>query len=455
MVASVGERPLDAAERDELVRLRRELAQLRGEPGPPPPAAGPPASTERRGLRWTAVALLLVVVAVLGFSSVLARFTRSEVLDTDRYVETVTPLGSNPVLQAELADRITTELMTRLDVENVTEQALRSITENAPRVPPAVVGLAPVITEQAQSFVHETVTSLVSSDEFETMWIQANREAHQGLVAVLTGNTRAAVQISDQGTVSMSLAPIFDKVRARLTDRGFAFAEKIPTVDKSFVLFESPDLVKAQRMTSALDKASDVLPWLTLLAAACAVWAAPRGARRRAFALVGVSLAVAMALLAVAISIGRALYLDAVPAEALSPQAAAVLIDTLVQPLKITLRAVFVLALVVATVGYLTGSSGSAAAARRAYGKVVDAARAPKGDRSPHPIESATAQFRVPLRVVIVAIAVMVLVFWNYPSGVVVVVTVLVTVMALLAMELLARPALADRSGAERDASSH
>ena len=28
-----------------------------------------------------------------------------------------------------------------------------------------------------------------------------------------------------------------------MTDRGFAFAEKIPSVDKQFVLFQSPDMV--------------------------------------------------------------------------------------------------------------------------------------------------------------------------------------------------------------------
>jgi hypothetical protein len=164
-----------------------------------------------------------------------------------------------------------------------------------------------------------------------------------------------------------------------------------------------------------------------------------------AFALVGVSLAVAMALLAVAISIGRSIYLGAVPPDALSPEAAAVLIDTLLLPLRTTLRAVFVLAVVIALVGYLTGTSGSAFAVRAAYGKAINTLRAPKGGRSPYAIESAVARSRIPLRVLIIAIAVMTLVFWKYPSGVVVVVTVLLAVAALLVVELVARPALVER----------
>ncbi|MGA9870474.1 MAG: hypothetical protein WBQ44_04920 [Rhodococcus sp. (in: high G+C Gram-positive bacteria)] len=54
-------------------------------------------------------------------------------LDTDRYVQTITSLGSNPVMHGELADQITNEIMTRLDVENTTAEAL----SRSPRTRPA------------------------------------------------------------------------------------------------------------------------------------------------------------------------------------------------------------------------------------------------------------------------------------------------------------------------------
>ncbi|AOW93716.1 hypothetical protein BFN03_16550 [Rhodococcus sp. WMMA185] len=445
MTAAGADEPLDESERAELERLRREVAELRSESGKEPAPSGGERLPGHPALRWTATALLLVLVAALGFAAVLAQFTRGEVLDTDRYVQTVAPLSSNQVLQDELADQVTDELMTRLDVENVTAEALVSITENAERVPDVVVGLAPVIADQARSFVRNTVGSFVASDEFEALWIQANRAAHESLVAVLTGDTRAALEISDEGTVSISLAPIIDRARTILTERGFTFADNIPAIDKSFVLFESPELVRAQRVTSALDTAAGVLPWLTLLAAVGAVWVSPKGRRRKAVVLVGVSLAIAMALLAAAIAIGRSVYLGAVPADVLSPQAAAELIDILLVPLRTTVRAVFALAVVIAIVGYVTGSSDSAVAVRGAYSKAVDAVRTPKDGRDPYPVESVVAQFRIPLRVAIIAIAAMTLVFWRYPSGMVVVVTVLIAVAALLAVELVARPALGER----------
>src|SRR4029077_1976699 len=119
-------------------------------------------------LRWTASGLLIVLVAVLLLNSLLARFTRSEILDTDRYVATVAPLGSDPAIQDEITDQVTRQIFTRLDVEKITQEALTALAENAPRVPPQVVGLAPVIAGQAEGFIRDTVHSLVTSDKFES-----------------------------------------------------------------------------------------------------------------------------------------------------------------------------------------------------------------------------------------------------------------------------------------------
>ncbi|WP_067690479.1 hypothetical protein [Nocardia jejuensis] len=438
MEAEDPDRPLEETEREELTRLRGELEILRAERTPDTAGAvGVPQLGRRSGLRWTGVALLLIVVAVLGLSSVLARFARGELLDTDRYVQTVTPLGSDQEVRDGLADRITDAIMDRLDVENVTATALTAITESAPRVPPAVVGLAPVVQEQAEQFVHETAESVLASDDFEALWIQVNRQAHRGVVAVLNGDTRAAVGMDEDGTVSVSLGPIIDKVRIALTERGFTFAERVPAIDRSFVLFRAPELVTAQRWVSVLDRAAGVLPWATLLVAAGAVWAAPKGARRRAFSGVGVALAVAMALLAVALGIGRSEYLRAIPADVLSAPVAATLIDAVLVPLRTTMRAVFVLAVVIAAAGFLTGSSRSAVAIRGAYTRTVARARSHREDREPSAIEAAIGRFRGPLRAGIVALAAITLVFWRYPTGLVVIVTVVVAIAALLVVELL------------------
>lgn len=203
--------PLSADERDELERLRVEVIELRGQR----PAAPTTAETRprRHTLRWTAVAVLVVLVGLLAISSVVARFARSEILDTDRYVTMVTPLASDPAIQEAITNRVTEEIFAQVDVEGLTTDALTALTEDRPRLEP-VVGLAPVIAGQAENFVHDTVGSLVASDQFETLWIQANRTAHDRLAAVLTGDTQvAAIEIDDSGTVSLNLAPIIERQR--------------------------------------------------------------------------------------------------------------------------------------------------------------------------------------------------------------------------------------------------
>lgn len=440
--ASAGE-PLTTDERAELERLRREVADLRATtPAPTVPGPAAPPRTGHPGLRWTATALLLVLVAVLGIGSVAARYANSQILDTDRYLQTVAPLASEPALQAALADQITDQIMTRVDVEKMTADALSGLTEVAPRVPQAVVGLAPVIAGQARTFVHNTATKLVTSDQFQTMWVQANREAHQELVSVATGANSGSVTINDKGEVSITLATIIDTVKSELVNRGFTFVEKLPNVNATFVIFQSADLVKAQRAVNLLDKASSVLPWLTLLVALLAIWSAPRGGRRRAVSLTGAAIAIGMGVLAIAISVGRAVYLSHVPVDVLPSDAASVLFDTVILPLRVALRAVFVLGLLIGIVGYLSGSSPSATAVRGGYGRLMDRLRTSPTDREPRAVEKIAATYRIPLRVVIVGVAVAVLVFWRYPSGVVVIVTTLLAVLALLAVELLARPAL-------------
>lgn len=441
MTGDVAGAPLDPDERAELERLRDEVSMLRAQ------TAEPSARAPRHTLRWVVVTILLVLVALLAIVSVTSRFVRSQILDTDRYVATVTPVASDPAVQQEITNQVTTEIVTRIDLEAATTDALTTLTdasnlaENAPRVSRVLSGLAPVIAAQTESFVHDTVATFVGSQQFEDLWIQANRRAHDALVAVVTGSGDvSAVEVDTTGTVSISLAPIIDNVRTMLTDRGFTFAERIPPVDKQFVIFESPGLAKAQRAVNALDKASAILPWLGIACAAAAVAVAPRGRRVRALSLAGLAIAVGMLVLAIGILVARAVYLDDLPSDVLSPDAASAVLDTVLVPLRTSLRAVAVVGLVIAVGAYLTGGSASSLTVRRAFGRTVDVVRRPVHHHTPSSVERWARRLRVPLRCTVIGIAAVLLVFWNYPTGLVVLWIVLIVLAALLVLELLARP---------------
>jgi hypothetical protein len=168
----------------ELQRLREEVEALRAAvatgDGPDAAEARPTSSCAGRSARWTVSIVLVVLASLLTVVTVLARYVRSEVLDTDRYVETVSPLAREPSVQDAAADQVTNEIVTRLDVESVAEDALTRLAElGAPQV---ITGLAGPLADQVESFVRDHVEQFLRSDEFANLWDDANRRAHAAVV---------------------------------------------------------------------------------------------------------------------------------------------------------------------------------------------------------------------------------------------------------------------------------
>ncbi len=159
-----------------------------------------------------------------------------------------------------------------------------------------------------------------------------------------------------------------------------------------------------------------------------------------------------MLVLAIAILVARAIYIDDIPADVLSADAAAAVVDTVLVPLRTSLRAVAVAALVVAVGAYLVGGSSSAMAVRRGFGRAVTVVNRPVHGHTPSSIERWAFQLRVPLRCTIIGIAALLLVFWRYPTGLVVFWIVVGTLLALLVLEILARPS---RSDVDSDDAEH
>ena len=199
---------------------------------------------------------------------------------------------------------------------------------------------------------------------------------------------------------------------------------------------------------NALDKVATVLPWLAIAAGAGAVAAAPRGRRMRALMLFGVTVVVAMLILAIGILVGRAIYLGQVPPSVMSAGAATAIFDTVVTPLRTALRAVALLGLVIGVVGFLTGGSRSAGYVRSGIGRGFDEIQHRRKDRPASAFERWAWAARVPLRIAIVTVAALLLMFWHYPTGVVVAWIVVCAVIVLVVLEVLIRPARQD-SGVE------
>jgi hypothetical protein len=438
---------LTGEERAELERLRAEVASLRAQAETrtqvlPDDVAAPPGRPPRQRWRTVVATLLIVLGCALAPLSVVAVWARNQVTNTDRYVATVSPLARDPAIQNAIADQITAQIFRYLDVRALTTEAVAALTERGlpPRLAEQLEALSGPIANGVQSFTRQQVGRVVASDAFADAWVQANRIAHDELVAALTGEGGRAITVEND-TVSVNMAAFIATVKQQLVASGFTLAERIPEVDVSFVLFQSKDITRARAGFNLLNTLGVWLPVVALILLALGVYVA-RDHRR---ALVGAALGVAigMVLLALALAVFRSIYLDGVPASVLPHDAAAVLYDTVARFLRLGLRTILVLALVVAAGAFLSGSSATAVHTRQGLTGAIawlQGSAEQAGFRT-GPVGTWVHANKRALRIGAVVLAALALVFWNRPTGKVVLGLTLVLLVVLALIEFLGRPA--------------
>jgi hypothetical protein len=432
------QRPLSTDERAELERLRVEAAGGHAKrPG------GLAVASRQRRQRWrtTVASVLIVIACLLAPLSVVAVWASNQVSDTDRYVRTMAPLASDPAIQNAIADKITARIFTYIDVQGLTTQAVDALASRGlpPRLTEQLQGLAVPIANGVQSFTRSQVGKIVESDAFAAAWVQANRAAHTALVKALTGEGDGTITVKDN-TVSIDLAAFIGTVKQRLTAAGFNLAARIPEVNASFVLFQSDDITKAQSAFHLLNTVGTWLPIVVLALIAIGVYVAKD--HRRALVGAGLGVAAGMVVLALALVIFRSAYLNAVPAEVLPHDAAAVLYDTIVRFLRLGLRAVLVLGLVLATAAFFTGQSVTAVRARQGLAHWIGrlSGGAEQGGLRTGPVGIWVGEHKRALRIGSVAVAGLALVFWGQPTGKVIILLAVLLLVVLAIIEFLGRP---------------
>jgi hypothetical protein len=439
---------LGREERAELERLRAEVAALRLQARSGEVRAGRPGAVAGGARqRWrTIVAVVLIVLGcVLAPLAGVAVWARNQVTNTDRYVATVQPLASDPAIQQAVTDQITAQVFTYVDIQALTNQVVDALTVRVegrglpPQAAAALGGLAGPIANGVQGFVRTQVERIVQSQAFADAWVQANRVAHDALVKALTGEGGGAVTVAND-TVTLNLAPFIQTVKQRLVAQGFTLAERIPQVDKSFVLFQSEDITRARSAFNLLNTLGVWLPVIALILIGIGVYVAKD--HRRALIGAGLGVAAGMVLLALGLAVFRSIYLDGVPAEVLPHDAAAVLYDTIVRFLRAGLRTLLVLGLVVAAGAFLSGPSVTAVRARRGLARAIGWLRgsAEHAGLRTGPVGTWVYANKRALRIGAVILAALALVFWGRPTGKVVIGLALALLVVLAIIEFLGRP---------------
>jgi hypothetical protein len=429
-------RPAES-EHEELERLRAEVRELRGRTA----AAVEPV---RRGGRWRApvAAVCIVLACVLAPVSVLGVWAANQVSNTDRYVANVTPLIHEPSIQHALTEKITAQINGRLDVPAlVSSTSAQLASAHLPRLSTLLQSFSGPIASGIDNAIATAVARVVASPVMATLWVQANRTAHAGVVRVLSGQGNGSLSVQN-GQVVLNIGPLITQVKDNLTARGLTIADRIPVVNATFPLFAAPNLEKAQQGYRLLTTLRWVLPIVTLLLFAVGIWVAR--SRRHGLLGSGLGLAVSMLVLGIALIIARGVYLNSVPSSVLPIDAASVLYDTLIRFVREALRALLVLGLIVAAGAFLTGPAAAAVSIRRAMRSGIGWVRDLGGRHgvSAGPVGDWTATHKTVLRVGVVALVALIFVFVGQPTVALVVWLVVLLLVALGVIELLGgRPA--------------
>jgi len=396
-----------------------------------PSPSGRTGSRAGRIVKSTLSAVLITLTCILVPVSLLTVWVHDIVLDTDRYVSTVSPLATDPAIEAAAVHRIAEAADVRVDGTQVTSDVAAWLQAQGlpPRVATAVKSLGPQLDAAVNETVTKVATRFVDSDKFENIWTEANRSAHTAVVDALTGEGQGAIGVSG-GTVTLDVGTAVENVKKDLVDAGLKPAEKIPDVNKQMVLFQSDQLEKIRGMAHLLDVLGNWLPVLTVLLGALGVFLARR--RRRALVTTALCAAAACLIVAIVLALVRSYYLDHLPAQVQSPQAAAAVFDTLVRFLRVSIRTAMVLGVVVAIGAYLSGTGRLPRAVRGTAERTADSAARWGGAHGLHAGKVGTwvdARRRW-LTIGVLLVLALVFALWNHPT----VLTVLLMVIILLAV---------------------
>jgi hypothetical protein len=209
--------------------------------------------------RRRTVKALVVLGSVLAFPSVFAIWTERQALNTDDWVDTSGRLIQNSTVRAAVGEYLVDQLYANVDVEKELEDILPGETKQL--AGPVSGGLRQVAGDGAEQ--------VLKSSTAEELWKDANRAAHEQLLAVLE-NKKEAVS-TEEGDVTLNLGSLVTNL-ADQVGIGGRLAERLPSDAGQITILRSDQLKTAQDIAVGIKGLALVLSLLTLLAFGLAIY---------------------------------------------------------------------------------------------------------------------------------------------------------------------------------------
>jgi hypothetical protein len=318
-----------------------------------------PAQVDRpsRG-RAVAAVICIVLAALLTTPAAIAYWGQRTLNDTQRYVDTVAPLVNSPEVQDAIATKVTGAIQEQVDIEAILNEVFAGVINDRPRLERLVGPLSAAIN----GLIDRQVREFLASDAFADLWTTVNTRVQQSLQRLLEGDESGAVSLQGDQVV-LDVSEVIDRVKERLVARGLTIVQNIPIpdTDRQIVLMEAPEL---RQLRTIYAFGNPVAQWLLVVVAALYLTALLLARRRpRMTVIIGASLVANALLLALAMSIGRQLFIGALSGTVFS-RASRVFYNTLLAYLDRGQQVFLWLGLILVVVGWFAGPNRYGAAVR-------------------------------------------------------------------------------------------
>ena len=378
--------------------------------------------TTKKQSRWNKfwVGLLLVLGCVFLALGSIAVWLEYTLLDTDEYVNTVAPLTQEHEVAEALSTFVVDEVISETNAQDELTTLLRR------NLGPEAASFSGAVASSIEPAAVRAVDQFIESDEFATLWKEANREAHLVALAAIKEDDNDILVQSD-GRIELDLKPTIDKVAADVS--GVAGVDiSVPDDIGKVELFRDEKLAAAQTGARVLQAVSWILPILMAILFALAIWVSRD--RWRTVMYVGIGALIVSLLTVVALRFTRDEVSENVADRDLPQPAVETIWDTLMRNLEAQTWVVMIVGLAVVVLGAAMGDSDWARSLRASLAERGNGA----GGRG---LQRFATEHTGWMRLIGVAVGIGLLLIWPEPSILAAFVIVALTVLYLIGVEYL------------------
>lgn len=383
-----------------------------------------------KGPRWRRIAT--VVLLVVGTISLLVAnvtvFLKRTLLDTESFVATLEPLAEREEIVDALSGEIASAIANAIDTRQLVADAL----------PEEAQTLAGPIASGVEGFIGRTTREVIASDAFAQIWEEALRLVHEAAAEIIGGG--GDLVRTEGGEVQLDLSKVVQAVTDRLADAGLDL-DLDPDLGV-ITLYSSDQLAQLQDAIHFFDRLTIVMWVLTLAAFVGAVVASAR--RRRTVLVLGIAVAAAALVTLAGLDFLRSEIVDRI-SESQPRAAVAAAYDTVMRGFKTQSNLLTVLGLLLAAGAWIVGPSRGAVRIRtvvveqlRGRGTAIAPSSGALGT-----VRRALAEHRGAFDAGAVIAGLVVLVLWDRPTVLVLLIVTAIVFLFVAAVELFAdrRPA--------------